>query len=149
MARNEEKAMAMLNRWVRAKRELGKKKPVSDQERALQRPDDPSTVNSVQEADIWRTNIVREISKKVSDIQNGSLAEFKIRELNDSINELIQAKDQWEARILSLGGRDYKADALERFGNEVNFNTTGEYQYFGAAKNLVVEDLIAKPEKTW
>ena len=59
----------------------------------MQRPDDPSTVNSVQEADIWRTNIVREISKKVSDIQNGSLAEFKIRELNDSINELIQAKD--------------------------------------------------------
>jgi hypothetical protein len=47
MARNEEKAMAMLNRWVRAKRELGKKKPVSDQERALQRPDDPSTVKSV------------------------------------------------------------------------------------------------------
>ena len=90
---------------------------------------------------------MREISKKVSDIQNGSLAEFKIRELNDSINELIQAKDQWEARILSLGGRDYKADALEKFGNEVNFNSTGEYQYFGAAKTLVVEELTTKPEE--
>ncbi len=48
---------------------------------------------------------------------------------------------------MSLGGRDYKADALEKFGNEVNFNSTGEYQYFGAAKNLVVEELIAKPEE--
>ena len=47
MARNEEKAMAMLNRWVRTKRELGKKKPVSDQERALNRPNDPISVGSV------------------------------------------------------------------------------------------------------
>ena len=68
-------------------------------------------MNSLSEADIWRTSVVREIIKKVADIQNGSLAEYKIRELNDSINELVQVKDQWEKRILDLGGRDYKADA--------------------------------------
>jgi hypothetical protein len=50
-------------------------------------------VNSLSEADIWRTSVVREIVKKVADIQNGSLAEYKIRELNDSINELVQVKD--------------------------------------------------------
>ena len=33
MARNEEKAMAMLNRWVRAKRELGQKQQISDKDR--------------------------------------------------------------------------------------------------------------------
>ena len=39
--------MAMLNRWVRAKRELGKKKPLTDQEKALLRPYDPETVATV------------------------------------------------------------------------------------------------------
>jgi Isy1-like splicing family len=41
MARNEEKAMAMLNRWVRAKRELGQPKPMSDKDKQLSRPHDP------------------------------------------------------------------------------------------------------------
>lgn len=96
MARNEEKAMAMLNRWVKAKRELGQKKPISEKDRQLSRPSDPKTVTQVVEADIWRGGIVREIIKKVADIQNGSLAEFKIRELNDSINELVREKCRWE-----------------------------------------------------
>jgi len=88
--------MAMLNRWVKAKRELGQKKPISEKERQLSRPSDPNTVTQVVEADIWRGGIVREIIKKVGDIQNGSLAEFKIRELNDSINELVREKCRWE-----------------------------------------------------
>ena len=46
-------------------------------------------VTSVNEADIWRNSVVKEIIKKVADIQNGSLAEYKIRELNDSINDLV------------------------------------------------------------
>lgn len=74
-------------------------------------------MTSVNEADIWRNSVVKEIIKKVADIQNGSLAEYKIRELNDSINELVQVKDSWERRILELGGRDYKADAQDKFGN--------------------------------
>ena len=122
----------MLNRWVRSKRELGKTKPISDQERAIKRPADPLEVSSIQEADVWRTNVVREIVKKVSDIQNGSLAEFKIRELNDSINDLIKVKELWEERILSLGGRDYAADAKDKTEGELL--SSAVYQYFGAAK---------------
>lgn len=83
----------------------------------MSRPTDPKVVTQVQEADIWRGGVVREIIKKVAEIQNGSLAEFKIRELNDSINELVQVKDMWEKRILELGGRDYKADAQDKFGD--------------------------------
>ena len=90
---------------------------------------------------MWRTNIVREIIKKVSEIQNGSLAEFKIRELNDAINGLIREKDTWEVQILKMGGRDHKADASDKFGSEVISNT-GEYQYFGAAKNLVSKEEV-------
>lgn len=135
MARNEEKAMAMLNRWVRAKRELGQKKPtVSEREHQLNRPQDPKTVGNLTEAEVWRAGVVREIIKKVADIQNGSLAEFKIRELNDSINELVKVKDSWERRILELGGRDYCADAVDKFGDISMDGST--YQYYGAAKRF-------------
>lgn len=40
MARNEEKAMAMLNRWVRLKRSLNTKE-------RTKRPDDPLEVDSI------------------------------------------------------------------------------------------------------
>ena len=82
--------------------------------------------------------MVREIIKKVADIQNGSLAEYKIRELNDSINELVLVKDQWEKRILDLGGRDYRADAQDKFGDIPKDGSI--YQYYGAAKNLIQTD---------
>ena len=68
MARNEEKAMAMLNRWVRAKRELGQKKPISERDKQANRPNDPMSVNILSEAELWRGGVVREIIKKVTDI---------------------------------------------------------------------------------
>jgi pre-mRNA-splicing factor ISY1 len=126
--------MAMLNRWVRAKRELGQKKPLPDKEQQFNRPEDPSEVGNLTEAEAWRGGVVREIIKKVADIQNGSLAEFKIWELNDSINELVKVKGQWERRVLELGGRDYRADAIDKFGDIPMDGSV--YQYYGAAKKL-------------
>jgi len=41
-------------------------------------------------------------SKKVSQIQNAGLGEFKIRDLNDEINKLLREKRHWEARIIEL-----------------------------------------------
>ena len=104
MARNEEKAMAMLNRWVRMKRSL-------TQKTREKRPEDPLDVGSIQECEIWRNNIVRELVKKVSDIQNASLGEHRIRDLNDEINTLLKEKANWEDRIRDLGGPDYKSAA--------------------------------------
>ena len=52
---------------------------------------------------------MKEITKKVSEIQNGSLGEYKIRELNDSINDLLKEKTRWETRITAIGGKDYVA----------------------------------------
>lgn len=68
MARNEEKAMAMLNRWVRAKRELGQKKVLSDKEQSLARPFDVKTVTQLSECEIWRGSVVRDMIKMVADI---------------------------------------------------------------------------------
>ena len=46
--------------------------------------------------------MIREISKKVSQIQNAGLGEFRIRDLNDEINKLLREKRHWEARIIEL-----------------------------------------------
>lgn len=62
----------------------------------------------VSECEQWRSNIVRELVKKVSDIQNATLGEHRIRDLNDEINNLIKEKDKWEERIRELGGPDYR-----------------------------------------
>ena len=102
MARNEEKAMAMLNRWVRMKRSL-------NQKQRDKRPEDPMVVDTIQECESWRQSIIREMVKRVSDIQNASLGEHRIRDLNDTINNLIKEKAKWENRIRELGGPDYRA----------------------------------------
>lgn len=86
----------------------------------------------------WRGDIVKEISKKVSEIQNGSLGEFKIRDLNDKINELLHEKVTWENQIKNLGGRDFAAENLKTSAAEGGTSIGGAegYKYFGAAKNL-------------
>ena len=50
---------------------------------------------------------MRELIKKVSDIQNASLGEHRIRDLNDEINSLLKEKSKWEDHIRELGGPDY------------------------------------------
>jgi pre-mRNA-splicing factor ISY1 len=63
---------------------------------------------SLKKAEKWRTQVIREIAKKVTQIQNAGLGEFKIRDLNDEINKLLREKEQWEDRIKELDGPDYK-----------------------------------------
>ena len=83
MARNEEKAQAMLNRWWRMKRMLNQKNQDD-------RPPIVSGTNSIADCERWRTDIVREIGDKVSEIQNAGLGEYRIRNLNDEINKLLK-----------------------------------------------------------
>lgn len=64
MARNEEKAMTMLNRWVKQKQELGKNKDQPYQKV----PDDPSSVDVLMDAENFRKRIVGAVIKKVSEI---------------------------------------------------------------------------------
>lgn len=130
MARNEEKAMAMLNRWVKMKRSLNEKK-------RDRRPDNPLEVEAISECEIWRQSIIREMVKKVSDIQNASLGEHRIRDLNDEINNLLKEKLLWEDRIRELGGPDYRTMQPKMLDNDgVELPGSDGYRYFGAAKNL-------------
>ena len=59
--------------------------------------------------------------RKVSQIQNAGLGEFKIRDLNDEINKLLREKRHWENRIIELGGRDMRRRSrmLDREGKEI------------------------------
>ncbi|KAH9381241.1 hypothetical protein HPB48_014448 [Haemaphysalis longicornis] len=81
--------------------------------------------------------VIREIAKKVAQIQNAGLGEFRIRDLNDEINKLLREKGHWEDRIKELGGPDYGKvgpKMLDQEGREVPGNRG--YKYFGAAKDL-------------
>ncbi|OBS81174.1 hypothetical protein A6R68_20643 [Neotoma lepida] len=147
MARNAEKAMTALARFRQAQLEEGKVKE--------RRPFLASECTELPKAEKWRRQIIGEISKKVAQIQNAGLGEFRIRDLNDEINKLLREKGHWEVRIKELGGPDYGKvgpKMLDHEGKEVPGNRG--YKYFGAAKDLPgVRELFEKEplygEKFW
>lgn len=138
MARNAEKAMTALARFRQAQLEEGKVKE--------RRPFLASECNELPKAEKWRRQIISEVSKKVAQIQNAGLGEFRIRDLNDEINKLLREKRHWEVRIRELGGSDYARVGprmLDHEGREVPGNRG--YKYFGAARDLPgVRELFEK-----
>ncbi|GAB1601171.1 pre-mRNA-splicing factor ISY1 homolog [Argonauta hians] len=147
MARNSEKAMTTLARWRAAQMGLNKEKE--------RRPYLSSECSDLPKAEKWRRQIIGEISRKVAQIQNAGLGEFKLRDINDEINKLLREKGHWEDRIKELGGPDYRRvgpKMLDHEGKEVPGNRG--YKYFGAAKELPgVRELFeqeppAQPRKT-
>ncbi|XP_075235700.1 pre-mRNA-splicing factor ISY1 homolog [Lycorma delicatula] len=133
MARNAEKAMTTLARW-RAAQVTEQGGVTKEKER---RPFLASECTDLPKAEKWRMQIIREIARKVSQIQNAGLGEFRIRDLNDEINKLLREKGHWEAQIRELGGPDYARvgpKMLDHEGKEVPGNRG--YKYFGAAKEL-------------
>ena len=80
---------------------------------------------------------MRDLVKKVSEIQNASLGEHRIRDVNDEINNLLKEKSGWEDRIRELGGPDYKSMGNKMFDSDgIALPGADGYKYFGAAKNL-------------
>lgn len=117
------------------------------------RPFLASECRDLAEADKWRQQIMREIGRKVAEIQNERLGEHRLRDLNDEINKLIREKGHWERRIIELGGPNYiknSAKMTDLDGNIVDVPNPGGrgpgYRYFGAAKKLPgVRELFEKP----
>lgn len=141
MARNHEKAKSMLHRFRDAQAaELGFSVG------ATRRPRVTSSVTSLREAEKWRGEVLRDISRKVSKIQDFNLTDYEVRDLNDEINKLIREKTAWEYQIISLGGANYRRGVpkmLDDSGREVP--GTHGYKYFGRAKDLPgVKELLFK-----
>ena len=143
MARNEEKAMNLFNKWQTFKKDYHAKD-------ANRRPLAASECESSIDAEKFRREILKELTRKTALIQNATLGEFKIRDLNDEINKLMKKKHYWEIRIRELGGNDYK-----RAGHKQHFEIEGKelpgqpgYRYYGAAKDLPgVRELFAEEQK--
>ena len=145
MARNEEKAQAMLNRFVAAK-------TAANKDDKTQRPYLASECNDLADCERYRNQIIKEISKKVSLIQNEGLEEHKVRDMNDAINKLMREKGHWERQIKSLGGPDHFRTAPSILNaDEAEEVVPGKgYRYYGAAKKLPgVRELFSKaaPER--
>lgn len=143
MARNEEKAQSMLYRFREAQAaELGLGT------RADRRPKMASACKSLRECERWRGEILRELSRKVSKIQDAGLTDYEVRDVNDDINKLMREKRHWENQIIALGGANYRRNVamLDDDGKEVP-GTKG-YKYFGRAKDLPgVRELFQSKKK--
>lgn len=108
--------------------------------RADRRPRMASACKSLRDCERWRGEILREISRKVSKIQDGAsslyrltpqpliniptaagLSDYEVRDLNDEINKLMREKRHWENQIVALGGANYRRNVamLDDDGKEV------------------------------
>jgi len=135
----ENKALAMLCRWVKLKKEirLGN--------RDL-RPKNIFEISSITTCERWRRELINDIVKKFTDVHNASLGEYKIREANDELNKMIEEKKQWEDRIKQLGGKDYsEINPMVIESDGIELPGSSGYKYFGVAKELPkVRDLLLK-----
>ncbi|KAH8149409.1 uncharacterized protein LAJ45_06488 [Morchella importuna] len=148
MARNSEKAQSMLFRFREQQAaDLG----IIDAGRT-RRPKVITEVNSIPSCEKWRGQVVKDISRKVTKIQDPSLSDYQIRDLNDEINKLMREKHMWEVQLRNLGGPNYM-----RFGPKA-YDEDGRavpgsrgYKYFGRARELPgVKELFEElqPKKT-
>jgi len=146
MARNEEKSQSMLNRWLELKKEeAGFNRPKQ------RRPHLVELCDNLSDAEKWRIQVLKDVSKYVLLIQNESLEEHRVRELNDRINKLIREKTHWQKRIKDLGGPDYfELSPEDEYSNSpyAPIKAPGGYFYFGSAKKLPGVSELSKPEKT-
>lgn len=80
---------------------------------------------------------MREISRKVSKIQDAGLTDYEVRDLNDEINKLLREKGHWENQIINLGGANYRRIGSSTFDG-AGRSAPGQrgYKYFGRAKEL-------------
>lgn len=150
MARNAEKAQSMLFRFrAQQANDLG----ILDTNRT-RRPKAISIQSEIPLCERWRGQVLREISRKLTKIQDAALSDYQIRDVNDELNKLFREKWQWEARIRELGGPNYMRGGgrmTDEEGRVIEGGRKG-YQYYGRAKELpgvkeLFEQARQKPEQ--
>ena len=142
MARNQEKAQSMLYRFREAQASS-----LGLSSKSARRPRLASSVTSLKECEKWRGEVLREISRKVSKIQDFGLSDYEVRDLNDEINKLLREKTHWENQILALGGANYKRAVPSVLGGDAGAGA-GRYKYFGRAKDLPGVKELFSSDKT-
>ncbi len=119
----------------------------------MRRPRVITEQTSIPACERWRGHVLKELSRKVSRIQESTLSDYQIRDLNDEINKLLREKHVWEVQIKNLGGPNYMRGATnlhDESGREIpgsRFSAKG-YRYFGRAKELPgVKELLEAATK--
>ena len=111
------------------------------------RPRVITEVESIPVCEKWRGQVLKEISRKVSRIQESSLSDFQIRDLNDEINKAMREKHMWEVQIRSLGGPNYMRGGGKVFDEEGREIPGGGKGYrYGSAHARKHQDVL--PSKT-
>lgn len=105
------------------------------------RPRHITEQDSIPNCEKWRGQVLKEISRKVSKIQDPALSDYQIRDVNDEINKLMREKYMWEVQIRNLGGPNYMRAAgsgrtYDESGREVPGVGNKGYKYFGRAREL-------------
>ncbi|RMZ82434.1 hypothetical protein DV737_g2091, partial [Chaetothyriales sp. CBS 132003] len=96
-----EKAQSMLYRFRATQASESGLLPTS----STRRPKAPSTVSTIPACEKFRGQILRDVSRKLLKIQDESLSDAQVRDLNDEINKLMKEKWSWERRIKEYYGR--------------------------------------------
>lgn len=102
------------------------------------RPKAITEVDSIPACEKWRGQVVKEISRKMSRIQEPALSDYQIRDVNDELNKLMKEKHVWEIQIRNLGGPNYMRGGGKIYddqGREIPGGGKG-YKYFGRAREL-------------
>lgn len=130
--------MNLFNKWTTFKREF-------HAVGANRRPLLASDCLSLVDAEKYRKEIIRDVTKKIASIQNATLGEYRIREINDEINKLMRTKHYWELRIRELGGGEMKKGRQFYDVEGKELPGVPGYRYYGAAKDLPgVRELFAE-----
>ena len=114
------------------------------------RPKVITEVNSIPTCEKWRGHVLKEISRKVSRIQEANLSHFQIRDLNDEINKAMREKHMWEVQIRNLGGpnymrsgRVYDDEGREIPGGGKGYRYRFPSKYFLAYRTDIQPDILA------
>ena len=98
------------------------------------RPKVISEQTNLQNCEKWRGQVLKEVSRKVTKIQDLGLSDYQIRDLNDEINKLMREKHMWEVQIRNLGGPNYTL-VTKSSGENIPGAAKG-YRYYGRAREL-------------
>lgn len=140
MSRNSDKANTVLFRYQEQQAEANGYIDYN----STQRPRAVQKVSTLKDAEAWRKQVLTEINQKVMKIQDVSLSDYQLRDLNDEINKLMRERVAWEYRIKELGGADYKMSSSSKIAGGVVIRG---YRYFGRAKELPgVKELLEKQQ---
>lgn len=121
------------------------------------RPRNITEVDQVPVCERWRGQVVKEISRKMSRVQEASLSDYQIRDVNDELNRLMREKHMWEVQIRNLGGPNYMRGAARLYdekGREIQGSAGGAgsgkgYKYYGRARELPgVKEMIEAAEES-